>query len=54
MVGMTDLSRWWPLSGADGLRTDLEQAYADPARGYHDTRHLSEVLERLDRTGQGR
>ena len=24
MDGMTDLSRWWPLSGADGLRGELE------------------------------
>ena len=45
---MTDLAHWWPLSGADGLRADLERAYADPARGYHDTLHLREVLERLD------
>ena len=48
---MTDLSHWWPLSGADGLRADLERAYADPARGYHDTLHLREVLERLDELG---
>ncbi|MET1060896.1 MAG: hypothetical protein ABWX84_14945 [Nocardioides sp.] len=48
---MTDLSRWWPLTGADGLRTALEQAYADPSRGYHDTLHLREVLERLDELG---
>ena len=48
---MTDLSRWWPLSGADGLRLELERAYADPARGYHDTLHLREVLERLDELG---
>ena len=48
---MTDLLRWWPLSGADGLRVELEVAYADPARGYHDTLHLREVLERLDELG---
>ena len=48
MPAMTDLSRWWPLPGADGLRAELERAYADPARGYHDTLHLREVLERLD------
>ena len=48
---MTDLSLWWPLSGADGLRAELEQAYADPARGYHDAQHLREVLERLDELG---
>jgi predicted metal-dependent HD superfamily phosphohydrolase len=51
MARMTDLSRWWPLSGADALRVELERAYADPARGYHDTRHLREVLERLDELG---
>jgi predicted metal-dependent HD superfamily phosphohydrolase len=26
----------------------LLQAYGDPARGYHDLRHLAEVLDRLD------
>ncbi|WP_426246254.1 HD domain-containing protein [Nocardioides sp. LHG3406-4] len=41
------LSRWWPLSGYDGLRDELIAAYADPSRGYHDLRHLTEVLERL-------
>jgi predicted metal-dependent HD superfamily phosphohydrolase len=48
---MTDLSRWWPLTGADGLRAELEAAYAEPTRGYHDTLHLREVLERLDELG---
>ena len=48
---MTDLSRWWPLTGADGLRAELEAAYAEPSRGYHDTLHLREVLERLDELG---
>jgi predicted metal-dependent HD superfamily phosphohydrolase len=38
----------WPLAGADDLRAELLAAYADPARGHHDTRHLREVLERLD------
>ena len=51
---MTDLSLWWPLAGADGLRVELEQAYADPSRGYHDTLHLREVLERLDELGPNR
>ena len=43
---MIDLSAWWPLPD-DGLRAELEAAYADPSRGYHDTRHLQEVFERL-------
>ena len=51
MVRMTDLSSWWPLPGAEGLRAELEAAYADPSRGYHDTLHLREVLERLDELG---
>jgi predicted metal-dependent HD superfamily phosphohydrolase len=51
MAGMTDLSAWWPLPEADGLRAELEAAYADPSRGYHDTLHLREVLERLDELG---
>ena len=48
---MTDLARWWPLPDADDLRAELEAAYADPARGYHDSLHLREVLERLDELG---
>jgi predicted metal-dependent HD superfamily phosphohydrolase len=38
----------WPLTGATDLRDELLAAYADPGRGYHDTRHLGEVLARLD------
>jgi predicted metal-dependent HD superfamily phosphohydrolase len=38
----------WPLPGAPQLRDELLAAYGDPGRGYHDTRHLAEVLERLD------
>jgi predicted metal-dependent HD superfamily phosphohydrolase len=38
----------WPLAGAEAVRDELLAAYADPARGYHDTRHLAEVLGRLD------
>lgn len=38
----------WPLDGADALRAELLAAYDDPTRGYHDRRHLSEVLSRLD------
>lgn len=47
---MTDLSERWPqrLASEPALRDRLIEAYADPARGYHDTRHLVEVLDRLD------
>lgn len=38
----------WPLPEATELRDELLAAYGDPGRGYHDTRHLAEVLERLD------
>jgi predicted metal-dependent HD superfamily phosphohydrolase len=37
----------WPLTTGTDVRDALLRAYADPARGYHDTRHLSEVLSRL-------
>ncbi|MBM7518808.1 HD domain-containing protein [Nocardioides nitrophenolicus] len=43
---LTDLP--WPLTGADALREELLAAYADPSRGHHGTRHLAEVLQRLD------
>ena len=45
---VTDLPARWPLVGDEAVRDDLLVAYADPARGYHDTRHLTEVLDRLD------
>lgn len=38
----------WPLSGAEGLRDELLAAYDDPTRGYHNRRHLGEVLGRLE------
>ena len=38
----------WPLPAAESLRDDLIAAYADASRHYHDVRHLTEVLERLD------
>lgn len=38
----------WPLPDGEGLRDTIQAAYADPARGYHDTDHLAAVLERLD------
>jgi predicted metal-dependent HD superfamily phosphohydrolase len=43
-----DLSDRWLLPEAPGLRDELVAAYADPQRGYHDHRHLTEVLDRLD------
>ncbi len=45
-------SEWWPLPEQSGLRDELLAAYGDPGRGYHDTRHLAEVLERLDELGR--
>ena len=44
---MTDLSRFWPLDDAD-VRDRLVARYADPARGYHDVQHLTEVLEHVE------
>jgi predicted metal-dependent HD superfamily phosphohydrolase len=38
------LRRLWPLTDADPLRDRLLRAYGDPRRGYHDQRHLAEVL----------
>jgi len=45
-----DLERWWPdlLADQPQIRERLVSAYDDPARGYHDLRHLAEVLEHLD------
>ena len=45
---MTDLRERWPLDDRHDLRDELLAAYADPSRGYHDTVHLTEVLDRLD------
>lgn len=42
------LRRRWPLSQGYGVRDLLLAAYADPRRGYHDLRHLAEVLDHLD------
>lgn len=47
-----DLLGAWPLPVGTDLRDELLAAYADPARGYHDSRHLTEVLERLDELGR--
>lgn len=40
----------WPLPGRTDLRDRLVAAYST-GRGYHDLRHLTEVLERLDELG---
>jgi predicted metal-dependent HD superfamily phosphohydrolase len=48
MSARPDLAARWPLAGDEAARDELLAAYADPARGYHDTRHLREVLDRLD------
>ena len=48
MNGAVELSERWPLEDATVVRDALLAAYADPGRGYHDTRHLAEVLDRLD------
>jgi predicted metal-dependent HD superfamily phosphohydrolase len=45
---MTGPRERWPLAAHDDVREALLEAYADPTRGYHDTLHLSEVLDRLD------
>jgi predicted metal-dependent HD superfamily phosphohydrolase len=47
-MGAMDPSDRWPLPDCPGVRDELVAAYADPSRGYHDTRHLNEVLDRLD------
>lgn len=47
-MARVDLPTAWPLTDATPLRDELLTAYADPARGYHDVRHLAEVLARLD------
>lgn len=46
-----DLAARWPLDTLTELRDELASAYASPSRGYHDTRHLTEVLDRLDDLG---
>ena len=49
-----DLAARWPLSDHLDVRDALLAAYGDPARGYHDSLHLSEVLDRIDEiTGAG-
>ena len=45
-----DLADRWPLPDHDALRDELVAAYGT-GRGYHDLRHLAEVLDRLDDLG---
>lgn len=47
---MSDALPRWPLADRTDLRDRLLTAYATD-RGYHDTRHLAEVLDRLDELG---
>lgn len=42
------LAQRWPVAGAVDLREALLAAWSQPGRGYHDTAHLAEVLDRLD------
>jgi len=46
--GAGDLSRLWPRWLPSDLRERVEAAYAGTGRGYHDRRHLEEVLGHLD------
>ena len=48
---MTELRRHWPglLAARADLRERLLEAYGATQRRYHDTRHLQEVLDHLDR-----
>ena len=48
-----DVTDSWPLAGGAELRDLLVAAYSDPARGYHDLRHLTEVCARLDELAAG-
>lgn len=45
---MRNLAERWPLAAHTDVRDALLAAYDDPSRGYHDSRHLTEVLDRLD------
>jgi len=44
---MSDPLERWPLADRHDLRDELVAAYAEPSRGYHDSLHLTEVLDRL-------
>jgi predicted metal-dependent HD superfamily phosphohydrolase len=42
-----DLLLAWPLPGAREVGARIVAAYAHPDRGYHNTQHLREILERV-------
>jgi predicted metal-dependent HD superfamily phosphohydrolase len=46
------LAERWPLTHHHAERDLLLSAYSDPARGYHDRLHLTEVLDRIDELGE--
>lgn len=46
-----DLAGRWPLDDLVDVRDELLAAYAAEGRSYHDTRHLAEVLDRLEELG---
>lgn len=46
-MSVVDLLLAWPLPGARALGAQLVASYAHPDRGYHDSRHLAEVLARV-------
>lgn len=43
----------WPIAGLHVVRDTLLAAWTAPERGYHDARHLGEVLDRLDELASG-
>ena len=43
-----ELHRWWPGGHDTAVRDRLLAAYAEPHRGYHDLRHLEEVLRHVE------
>lgn len=45
------LTERWPLPDEEPLRDELLAAYSAGDRGYHDVRHLGEVLDRLGDLG---
>jgi predicted metal-dependent HD superfamily phosphohydrolase len=49
---VTDLATRWPVAGLTEVRDELVAAYTTD-RGYHDIRHLAEVLDRIDELSAG-
>ena len=48
-----ELAPWWPLPSGTAVRDRLVEAYSNPARRYHDARHLAEVFARVDDLAAG-